>query len=109
MNYSEQELADKAQFLEFIGLTDEQRTKLNIDFSNPELHSSSLSFSVKPPVRCSDGVRRRFMEYMDFLFADVPFEDRIDQENTTNNKYITSATFDSGGNYIDILIRSRLC
>ena len=105
--YSEQELADKARLIGLLGLTDERRTQLKTDFLNPEFHGCSLSFWATPPKRCSDGVRRRFMEYVDFLFLDVPFEDRIDAENAGTNPYTISATFTQNGDCLDIQMSRR--
>lgn len=103
--YSEQELADNARLIELLGLTDERRTQLAADFSNSELCSVSSTFTATPPKRCSDGVRRRFIEYVDFLFTDLPFEDRIDQENAGTNVYTISASFAQGCDCLDILIK----
>ncbi len=105
--YSEQELADKARLIEMLALTEERRTQLAADFSNPDLHSCCFSFSAAPPTRCSDRVRRRFVEYVDFLFDETTFEEMIDQENTRTNKYTISASFASSGDCLDIQIRKR--
>lgn len=106
--YSEQELADKARLSEMLGLTDERRTQLATDFSNSELCSINFTFIATPPARCSDRVRRRFMEYVDFLFGEVTFEDLIDQENTKNNKYVISASFTSIGDCLNITMTACL-
>ena len=77
--YSEKELADKAKIETDIGLSGTFLEKIRNAFLDPELNDTGVIVVVTPPVRCSDGKRRNFMDYIDYLFPDPPIETLAEQ------------------------------
>jgi hypothetical protein len=88
MEYSEKELADKAQIEKDTGLAGVLLEQIQQQFLDPEFMETGSISTVVPPIRCSDGKRRNFMDYIDYLFPDPPIETLIEQLARDDHPFI---------------------
>ena len=87
--YSEKELADKLHIETETGLNDGNNARYAEVFQDAEANRLNYSCWVEPPTRCSDGKRRGFLDYIDFLFPDTPLEDLLAQKAASGSTYRT--------------------
>jgi len=92
--YSEKELADKEYILNRAHITIDSQ----VDFFRNILPICTAYYQclwqVEPPTRCSDGKRRNFGDYIDFLFPGPYLEDIIASSNTYDRPFMVELILD---------------
>ena len=98
MNYSEQELIDRAFILRRCCVTEEDMPMYDSIFENPENTFSTSMMTLTPSSRCSDGKFRSFFEYIDFLFPNPILEALVESSNTLSRVFKTTLDFSTLNN-----------
>jgi hypothetical protein len=92
--YSDKELADKEYILNRAHMTIDSQ----VDFFRNILPICTAYYQclwqVEPPSRCSDGKRRNFGDYIDFLFPGPYLEDIIASSNTYDRPFTVELILD---------------
>lgn len=107
MNYSEQELIDKAIIMKRCCITEEELPYYTEHFSDPAKGDAGTWFNIIPVGRCSDGKRRtNCADYVDFLFQSPTIEEALATANARDRNFTVEMDF-SNPNCINIFMKIR--